>query len=105
MAEFDINDLIKIRRHLHEIPELALHEKQTHAYLRQLVAKLPQDHLEIREPADLPTAMMVLVHVVSLNGRSVTVRILMRYPLPKKRAYHFLRIIQASCTHVGMISI
>lgn len=62
MAEFDTNDLIAIRRHLHEIPELALHEKQTHAYLRQLVAKLPQDHLEIREPADLPTAMMVLVH-------------------------------------------
>lgn len=62
MTEFDTEDLIKIRRHLHEIPELALHETQTHAYLRDLVAKLPQEHLEVREPEQLPTSMMVLVH-------------------------------------------
>lgn len=62
MTEFDTQTLINIRRHLHEIPELALHETQTHAYLRQLVSQLPQDHLEVREPAELPTAMMVLVH-------------------------------------------
>lgn len=55
------DELIQIRRHLHQIPELALHETETHAYLLQVIQSLPQDHLLIREPAEMPTALMVLV--------------------------------------------
>lgn len=54
-------ELIKIRRHLHQIPELALHETQTHEYLVKVVQSFNQDFLEIREPEELPTALFVLV--------------------------------------------
>lgn len=57
----DNNDLIHIRRHLHQIPELALHEFETHDYLKQVVSQLNQQFLTVREPAELPTALMVLV--------------------------------------------
>lgn len=55
-------ELIQIRRHLHQIPELALHEHETHDYLLQVVRGMNQDHLEIQEPEAMPTALMVLVH-------------------------------------------
>lgn len=54
-------ELIKIRRHLHQIPELALHEEQTHDYLLQVIKSFNQDHLEIRVAPELPTALFVLV--------------------------------------------
>lgn len=55
-------ELIEIRRHLHQIPELALHETETHAFLAETIAHFNQDFLEVRTPAELPTALMVLVH-------------------------------------------
>lgn len=55
-------ELIQIRRHLHQIPELALQEHETHAYLLKVVQGMDQVHLEIREPEEMPTALMVLVH-------------------------------------------
>lgn len=55
------NDLIKIRRHLHQIPELALREVKTHQFLFKMVKEMNQEFLEIRNSAELPTAMMVLV--------------------------------------------
>lgn len=55
-------ELIEIRRHLHQIPELALHETETHAFLAQTIAGFNQEFLEVRTPAELPTALMVLVH-------------------------------------------
>ncbi|MEY8441921.1 N-acetyldiaminopimelate deacetylase [Lactobacillaceae bacterium 24-114] len=54
-------DLIKIRRHLHQIPELALREVKTHQFLFKTVKEMNQEFLEIRNSAELPTAMMVLV--------------------------------------------
>lgn len=54
--------LIQVRRHLHEIPELALHEMQTHDYLLKVIKEFNQDNLEIRVPKELPTAILVLVH-------------------------------------------
>ena len=48
-------NLIEIRRHLHQIPELALHETETHAYLLQVVKSFNQYFLEIREQQELPT--------------------------------------------------
>lgn len=65
MSVLTEDDLIKIRRHLHQIPELALHETQTHDYLLQVIKSMRQDFLEIRpaeELAKLPTSIMVLVH-------------------------------------------
>ena len=61
MAALTEEELIQIRRHLHEIPELALQEKETHAYLLDVIKQMKQDYLTIREPAELPTALMVLV--------------------------------------------
>lgn len=57
----DNNDLIQIRRHLHQIPELALHEFETHDYLKTVIGQLNQQYLTVREPHELPTALMVLV--------------------------------------------
>lgn len=54
-------DLIQIRRHLHQIPELALKETQTAAYLKQIIAQLPQQYLTVQTISQLPTA--ILVHV------------------------------------------
>ena len=55
-------ELIQIRRHLHQIPELALHEFDTHQYLVETVASFNQAFLEVRTFKELPTALMVLVH-------------------------------------------
>lgn len=55
-------ELIEIRRHLHQIPELALHETKTHAFLLKVITGFDQDFLELRTPETLPTALMVLVH-------------------------------------------
>lgn len=54
-------ELIKIRRHLHQIPELALQEKETHAYLLKIIKSFKQEHLRIKVPSVLPTAILVLV--------------------------------------------
>jgi N-acetyldiaminopimelate deacetylase len=56
------SDLIQIRRHLHQIPELALQEHKTHHFLLEMVEEMKQDFLEVRNPEELPTSMMVLVH-------------------------------------------
>lgn len=56
------SELIQIRRHLHQIPELALHEEATHAYLLEIIQGFQTDYMEIQTPKTLPTALMVLVH-------------------------------------------
>jgi len=53
--------LIDIRRHLHQIPELALHETATHAYLKEVISHYPQTWLTCKEPEALPTALLVKV--------------------------------------------
>lgn len=54
-------ELIKIRRYLHTIPELAMHEVKTKAYLLKVIKTFPQTDLEIKELPELPTALLVLV--------------------------------------------
>lgn len=61
MSVLNEEQLIKIRRHLHEIPELALQEKETHEYLMQVIQGLNQEFLKIKVPEELPTAILVLV--------------------------------------------
>lgn len=53
--------LTKIYQELHQIPELALEEVKTKAYLQQAIAKLDQSYLEIKEIPELPTALLVKV--------------------------------------------
>ncbi|GEO70215.1 N-acetyldiaminopimelate deacetylase [Levilactobacillus acidifarinae] len=55
------DQLIQIRRHLHQIPELALHETQTHAYLKEVIASFSQVYLTVHEDSRLPTALLVRV--------------------------------------------
>lgn len=54
--------MIAIRRQLHQIPELALQEKETHAFLLKTVHSFPQTFLTIRTLPKLPTALLVKVH-------------------------------------------
>ncbi|WP_251717604.1 N-acetyldiaminopimelate deacetylase [Lactobacillus agrestimuris] len=61
MSVLNEEQLIKIRRHLHEIPELALQEKETYGYLMQVIQGLNQEFLKIKVPKELPTAILVLV--------------------------------------------
>ena len=53
------DDLITIRRHLHQIPEVALEEVETHAFLMQVIGMMDQKFLKILEPKELPTAILV----------------------------------------------
>lgn len=55
------DDLITIRRHLHQIPEVALGEVETHAFLMQVIGMMDQKFLKILEPKELPTAILVRV--------------------------------------------
>lgn len=55
------DDLITIRRHLHQIPEVALEEVETHAFLMQVIGMMDQQFLKILEPKELPTAILVRV--------------------------------------------
>lgn len=55
------DDLITIRRHLHQIPEVALEEVETHAFLMQVIGMMDQKFLKILEPKEFPTAILVRV--------------------------------------------
>ena len=55
------DDLITIRRQLHQIPEVALEEVETHAFLMQVIGMMDQKFLKILEPKELPTAILVRV--------------------------------------------
>ena len=53
--------LVKIRRDLHQIPELALHEHQTQKYLLQIIGNFTQKYIEVRTCPEVPTAILVRV--------------------------------------------
>ncbi len=53
--------LIQIRRDLHAMPELALNEVRTEAYLEKVISGFNQAHLTVKHIADLPTALLVRV--------------------------------------------
>ncbi|BDR55830.1 N-acetyldiaminopimelate deacetylase [Xylocopilactobacillus apis] len=55
------DQLIEIRRDLHQIPELALKENETHCYLKKIIAQMDQTNLEIKTSPDLQTALLVRV--------------------------------------------
>jgi N-acetyldiaminopimelate deacetylase len=54
-----MNSLIKIRRDLHQIPELGFQEYKTQAYLLDYLQSLPQDRLAIKQ---WKTGLLVKVH-------------------------------------------
>lgn len=78
--------LTKIYQKLHQIPELALEEVKTKAYLQQEIAKLDQSYLEIKEISELPTALLVKVLGSDPKKRSAIGAISMRCPSQKKQA-------------------
>ncbi|MFH5812319.1 N-acetyldiaminopimelate deacetylase [Companilactobacillus sp. FL22-1] len=53
--------LIQIRRHLHSIPELAMQEVKTQAYLLQVIQAMDQNFLHVKTFSQLPTAILVRV--------------------------------------------
>ncbi|WEV39614.1 N-acetyldiaminopimelate deacetylase [Lactobacillus sp. ESL0681] len=61
MPALNEQQLIKIRRQLHQIPELALAEHETHKLLLKIISSFPQQYLTIKEFSELPTAIMIYV--------------------------------------------
>ncbi|GAY73507.1 N-acetyldiaminopimelate deacetylase [Lentilactobacillus kosonis] len=62
MTQLTTSELIQIRRHLHQIPELAMHETQTRDYLIEVISQMNLDHAEIRDQLSaLPTAVLVRI--------------------------------------------
>ncbi len=61
MAVLTEDRLIQIRRDLHAIPELALAEKRTHAYLKRIIDGLDQRFITVKTIPELPTALLVRV--------------------------------------------
>ncbi|MBX4172349.1 N-acetyldiaminopimelate deacetylase [Weissella viridescens] len=61
MAEALLDDtqLVEIRRDLHQIPELALQETETHDYLKSVISDWQVPWMEIRDVPELPTAILV----------------------------------------------
>ncbi|KRK78809.1 N-acetyldiaminopimelate deacetylase [Companilactobacillus nodensis] len=55
------DELIQIRRNFHQIPELALHETETHKYLLEVIKTFKQDYLKLKKISELPTALLVKV--------------------------------------------
>jgi N-acetyldiaminopimelate deacetylase len=58
-------NLKAVRRHLHQIPELALQEYQTHDYILKVIQNILTPFITVTQPAVLPTAL--LVHVKGRN--------------------------------------
>lgn len=58
MSDSTIN-LAQVRRDLHAIPELALHEVQTQQYLKKTIAAFASDFLTIKEVPEVETALLV----------------------------------------------
>ena len=102
MAVLTESGLIQIRRHLHEIPELALQEKETHDYLLEVIKGFNSEFLTVKVPEELPTAILVLIKG-SNPQRTIGYRILMRYQLRRKQIYLFRQSIQELCMPVVMI--
>lgn len=95
MAVLTEDELIKIRRHLHEIPELALQEKETHAYLLEVIQNFKQDYLTIKTPESLPTALLVLVKGKDPK-RTIGYRTdIDALPVTEKQVCHFLQKLLA----------
>ncbi|TLS37714.1 N-acetyldiaminopimelate deacetylase [Pseudalkalibacillus caeni] len=44
----DFSELVTVRRHLHQIPELGFEEFKTQQFLLDYISKLPQEHLAIK---------------------------------------------------------
>lgn len=61
MAVLTEKNLIQIRRDLHAMPELALNEFRTAAYLEKVITGFNQQYLIIKHVPDLPTALLVRV--------------------------------------------
>ncbi|WP_056989661.1 N-acetyldiaminopimelate deacetylase [Lacticaseibacillus camelliae] len=59
MATLTEADLISIRRSLHRIPELALNEFQTQAYIEEFVQRLACPWLTVKHVEAVPTALLV----------------------------------------------
>lgn len=54
-------ELINIYRNLHQNPELAMEEFETHEFILNIVEKIKNDNWEIRKIPELPTAILVYV--------------------------------------------
>lgn len=67
MADLDAAQLSAIRRDLHRIPELALHETRTHAYLLELMKTWQVPYMTIKLVPEVPTAILVRLRGTSGN--------------------------------------
>ena len=95
-------DLIKIRRDLHQIPEIGLEEFETQAYLLERIAEITagKDFVEQRT---WRTGILVYLHGSAPEKRSAGGQISMAYRLWNKRALFFPPSTKDGCMLVVMI--
>lgn len=76
MERISEDELIRIRRKLHQIPEIGLEEEKTSTYLLENIYALPQDRLIIKVQ---DTAIIVIVKGETHQRRLLGVQIWMHY--------------------------
>lgn len=102
MTQLTEKDLIQIRRKLHQIPELALKEKQTQKLLLTAIQDMPQDYLTVKTFPELPTAIMVHVEGKQPQKPLATGQILTDCQSRKTPGFPIRQLIPVSCMHAGM---
>jgi len=105
MAEITFENLQQYRRDLHLIPELALVEFQTHAYLMDKITNWQNDTMTIRTVAELPTAILVRFEG-SDPKRTIGYRSdIDAYQSQNKQICHFSQFMPESCMLVATMCI
>ena len=95
-------DLIKIRRDLHQIPEIGLEEFETQAYLLERIAEITASK-DFVEQRTWRTGILVYLHGSAPEKLLVGGRISMAYRLWNKRALILPPSTKDGCMLVVMI--
>ena len=102
MLENRKDEMIQIRRHLHENPELSFKEEKTAQYIADFYKG---KDVEIQTNVGNGYGIIVTIKGESPEKRLVYVPILMHCQFRKKQMYHLNRKMKASCMHVDMMDI
>ena len=100
VAFVEQEELIAIRRQLHQIPEIGLEEKETQAFLLNEIDKMKQPYLQVRT---WQTGILVFIEGKILRKPSAGVLILMVYLFKRKWFLLFNQNDQGLCMPVGTI--
>ena len=97
-----MNPLIKIRRDLHQIPELGFQEFKTQAYLLSYIQLLPQDRISIKK---WRTGLFVKIRGIN-TAKTIGYRTdIDGLPISEETGLSFSSLHEARCMPAAMIFI